>query len=128
MGECDKLIQTGNRLRERRKSLDFTMKYVAEQVGVSENYISELEKGTKGKIPSDKIIRDLAKVYKFDEGELFKGFGKIPLSLREELKENEGLMDTLYRIKKNKKLSDDDRNRLYDEIHKLYEKHLDEKE
>jgi transcriptional regulator with XRE-family HTH domain len=104
------------------------MKYVAEQVGVSENYISEIEKGTKGKIPSDFIIRELAKVYKFDEGELFKGFDKIPLSLREELKENEGLMDTLYRIKKSKKLSDDDRNRLYDEIHKLYEKHLDEKE
>jgi transcriptional regulator with XRE-family HTH domain len=128
MGECDKLIKTGNRLRERRKSLDFTMKYVAEQVGVSENYISELEKGTKGKVPSDLIIRELAKVYKFDEGELFKGFGKIPLSLREELKGNEGLMDTLYKIKKSKKLSDDDRNRLYDEIHKLYEKHLDEKE
>ena len=128
MGECDKFIKTGQRLRERRKSLDFTMKYVAEQVGVSENYISEIEKGTKGKIPSDFIIRELAKVYKFDEGELFKGFDKIPLSLREELKENEGLMDTLYRIKKSKKLSDDDRNRLYDEIHKLYEKHLDEKE
>jgi|APAga8741244001_1050109.scaffolds.fasta_scaffold42162_1 transcriptional regulator with XRE-family HTH domain len=128
MGEEAKLIETGTRLRERRKSLDFTMKYVAELVGVSENYISEIEKGTKGKIPSDFIIRELAKVYKFDEGELFKGFGKIPLSLREELTENERLMDTLYRIKKSKKLNDDDRNRLYDEIHKLYEKHLDEKE
>lgn len=122
------LIELGNTLRERRKALDLTMKQISEFVGVSENYISEIEKGTKGKIPSDYVIRDIAKAYKIDEKEIFEGFGKVPLSIREELTRHEGLMDTLYKIKKNKRLNDDDRNNLYDEIQKLYLKHLEEKE
>lgn len=128
MSDKSNLIEVGKMLRERRKNFDFTLRFVSEKIGVSENYISEIEKGTKGKIPSDLIIRQLAEIYKVDERELFKGFGKIPISLKEELEKNEGLTDTLYRIQKNKKLNDDDRNNLYDEIQKLYLKHLDEKE
>lgn len=128
MGDKENLIELGKRLRERRKSLDFTLKYVSLEVGVSENYISEIEKGVKGKVPSDKVIKELARVYRFEERELFKGFGKLPISLLEELEEHEVLLDTLYRIKKNKNLKDEDRERLYSEIQKLYIKHLEGKE
>lgn len=128
MGDKEKLIEIGTRLRERRKSLDFTLKYASTKVGVSENYISEIEKGTKGKIPSDDVIRKLADVYMMEERELFRGFGKLPISLVEELEKHDVLLDTLYRIKKNKHLKDEDRERLYSEIQKLYLKHLEGKE
>jgi transcriptional regulator with XRE-family HTH domain len=120
----DKLIVIGGMLRRRRKALDMTLREVSERVGVSENYISEIEKGTKGKVPSDCILRDIAEVYQFSEQELFKAFGKLPISLVEELAEKDVLLNTLYRIKKNKNLSDEDRDNLYNKINQLYEKHL----
>lgn len=118
----------GNILRETRKKKSLTLDAVSDKVGVSVNYISELERGEKGKIPSNYVLVQLSKVLDIDEKELFEGFGKIPASIVEELEDNDMLLRTLYDIKKNKKLTDDDRNLLYDQIHSLYLRHLSKKE
>lgn len=120
--------EIGKTLRLRRKEKGLTLEIVADYVGVSINYISELELGKFGKVPSDYVLRKLTKILNLDEKEVFQGFGKLPASIVEELEDNETLLHTLYEIKKNKKLTDDDRNLLYDEIHNLYLSHIRKKE
>ncbi|PGM50873.1 helix-turn-helix domain-containing protein [Bacillus thuringiensis] len=118
----------GKTLRLRRKEKALTLESVADYVGVSINYISELELGKAGKVPSDYVLRKLTKLLGLDEKEVFQGFGKLPVSIVEELEENDMLLRTLYEIKKNSKLTDDDRNVLYDQIYSLYLQHLSKKE
>lgn len=114
-----KIKEIGIRLRQRRKQLDFTMKEVAEQVGVSENYISEIERG-KGKIPSDEVLTRIAEVYQIEELDLFSAFDKLPKGITSALERSETLKRTLYDIEKSKELSDAEKDVLYDEIQKLY--------
>lgn len=114
----------GNILRLRRKRKGLTLETVAEFAGVSINYISELERGTKGKVPSDAILQRLAMILTLDEKEVFEGFGKLPASIVQELESNDMLLNTLYEIKNNPNLTIEDRNKLYSEIHNLYLKHL----
>lgn len=114
----------GKTLRLRRKKKGLTLETLAKDVGVSFNYISELERGDKQKVPSDEVLIKLAKILSIDEKEIFEGFGKLPNSLVQELEQNEMLLTTLYEIRNNPSLSDGDRNALYTEIRNLYLKHL----
>ncbi|MBE7117280.1 helix-turn-helix domain-containing protein [Bacillus paranthracis] len=114
----------GKTLRLRRRQKGLTLETLASQVGVSFNYISELERGDKQKVPSDEVLIKLADLLSIDEKEIFEGFGKLPNSIVQELEQNEMLLNTLYEIKSNPNLSDIDRNALYMEIRKLYLKHL----
>ncbi|MEC3417054.1 helix-turn-helix transcriptional regulator [Bacillus thuringiensis] len=114
----------GKTLRLRRRKKGLTLETIASYVGVSFNYISELERGDKKKVPSDEILVKLAEILSIDEKEIFEGFGKLPNSLVQELEQNEMLLTTLYEIKNNPNLTDIDRNALYIEIRKLYLKHL----
>ena len=111
--------EIGSFLRKQRKKLDLTMKQVAEHVGVSENYISEIERG-KGKIPSDEVLSRLANVYHVEELDLFNAFDKIPLGVSSEISRSETLKRTLYDIEKSTELTDAEKDELYEEIRNLY--------
>ncbi|MEC2463801.1 helix-turn-helix transcriptional regulator [Bacillus cereus] len=119
--------EIGKTLRSQRRSKDLTLEIVAEAVGVSANYISELEKGDRGKLPSDIVLKRLSVVLNLDEKELFMGYGKIPLSVKEELKENNKLLDTLYEAIHNPNLTDKDKSNFYSDIQKLYISHVGSK-
>ncbi len=123
MSEID-FKRIGKTLRLRRRQKGLTLETIASYVGVSFNYISELERGDKKKVPSDEILVKLAEILSIDEKEIFEGFGKLPNSLVQELEQNEMLTTTLYEIRNNPNLTDIDRNALYMEIRKLYLKHL----
>ncbi|PGD08246.1 hypothetical protein COM34_14180 [Bacillus wiedmannii] len=114
----------GKTLRLRRRKKGLTLEMIAKYVGVSFNYISELERGDKKKVPSDDVLIKLAEILSIDEKEIFEGFGKLPNSLVQELEQNETLLNTLYEIRNNPNLTDIDRNAIYIEIRKLYLKHL----
>ncbi|MGD2278188.1 helix-turn-helix domain-containing protein [Bacillus wiedmannii] len=114
----------GKTLRLRRRKKGLTLEMIAKYVGVSFNYISELERGDKKKVPSDDVLIKLAEILSIDEKEIFEGFGKLPNSLVQELEQNETLLNTLYEIRNNPNLTDIDRNAIYMEIRKLYLKHL----
>jgi transcriptional regulator with XRE-family HTH domain len=121
-------VETGRKLREKRKYLGLSMKTISEMVGVSENRISELERGT-GKVPSDSLLYSMAEVYKVDELELFKAYGKIPKGLQglvDEFERNTDFKQTIEGIQ-NADLSDEEKDVLYMEIKKLYLKALNKK-
>lgn len=113
--------KVGAKLRQKRKYLGLSMKAMSELVGISENRISELERGFE-KVPSDDLLYKVAEFYSVDELELFKSYGKIPKGLTglvDEFERNEDFKQTIKGIQ-DSGLSDSEKDRLYLEIKKLY--------
>ncbi|PGF05211.1 helix-turn-helix domain-containing protein [Bacillus toyonensis] len=109
--------EVGRTLRVQRKQQGLSLDSVSKEVGISINYLSELEKGDKGKVPSDSILQRLVSVLDLNEKELYMGFGKIPLSVVEELQSNEKLLSTLYGVIHNPNVVKED---FYNDMQKLY--------
>lgn len=77
----------GNRVREIRKEKKLTQKALAEKLGMSENYIWQVEKGERS--PSDRTIADICRVFGVNDVWLRTGVGEMyaPKSRKEELSE-----------------------------------------
>jgi len=110
-------IQTGGYLQKLRVERNLRLIDVSSKINISPNFLSEIEKGKR--IPSDSNIRKLAKLYNVDEIELFDMYGKIALSVKEELIENKGLQKTLILIRESG-MSGEDKVRLYDGFYEMY--------
>ncbi|MDR3540244.1 MAG: helix-turn-helix transcriptional regulator [Desulfosporosinus sp.] len=98
---------------------------VARDIGMSPNYISNVE---KGRLPSDHYIRLIASYYGVDEDDLFIRWGKMPILTRETVQGNESLQKTLAQIGRDKVLSDEEKEKLYDDIFATYQRYLKKKE
>ncbi|PHA02996.1 hypothetical protein COE51_01245 [Bacillus pseudomycoides] len=119
--------EIGKILRDKRKEKNLTLEYIADELDISINYMSQLERGDKNKNPSDPIIIQLSEILGIDEKVLFEGFGRLPASLVEEIKSNSVLLDTLYKISNDNNLTNDDRNSLYNQMHDLYLNYINKK-
>ena len=119
-----RLVNVGGYLQRLRKAGKHILADVANAVGISPTYLSDIEHGRK--LPSDLAIRELAKFYEINELDLFSQFGKIPISVKEELHDNVWLQRTLLKIRKSKKLSDEKKQEFYDQVQLLYKDMLDE--
>lgn len=119
-----KQLSTGKFLQTLRKSLGstHTLTYVSKQLGITHPYLMDIEKGLK--IPSDALISRISKFYNLDEDDLFQRYGKVPILAQKEVSENKSLQDTLAEVGRNKKLTDEQKERLYDNIYKTYQKFI----
>lgn len=109
----------GKELRLTRVNMGLTMLQMSERVGISENFISEIERDKK--IPADeKWVYKIANAYKLDPTYLFMRFSKVPGTIVGEFSEFEELAHTLYKISQDKKLSDDKKRKLYRDFQDLY--------
>jgi len=118
MTDKDGNVSVGMELRLLRTKKQASMREVAEFLDVSENFVSLVERNKK--IPSDEVIRLIAKYYMLEEGYLFGRFGKIPVEVSEEIRQHEQLHRILYDISTNDKLCEDKKDKLYDDIARLY--------
>ncbi len=91
----------GERLREIRKSRNINQRDLAEQVGVDFTYISKIEAGSM-KPPSAEVIHALAQALNTDEDELYCLAGKIPIGLKDALKDNPLLSELVGVLSKKK--------------------------
>ena len=66
-------LRFGKTVRKRRRELDFTQEYLAEQADVARTYISNLERGKIN--PSLETIVKLAKALQISVSELFLNSG-----------------------------------------------------
>ncbi|PGT89890.1 helix-turn-helix domain-containing protein [Bacillus thuringiensis] len=112
------LKSAGRLLRLARKKQGLTMEQVSRKIGISINYVSILEKGERMN-PSDEILCQLSRLLLIDEKELFSLYGRLPVSLAEEIVKNKTLFDALYEVKHDVNLTDADRQKLYKEIQEL---------
>lgn len=94
-----------------------TLATLSKELSVSSAYLSDIE---RGKMPSDRFMGVLADFYEIDEDELFKLWGKVPMLAKDEIQNNATLQRTLREISRNKKLTDEKKEKLYDEIYKTY--------
>jgi transcriptional regulator with XRE-family HTH domain len=65
----DLKLRFAKRLRKLRRNADFTQEQLAEKVGVSADFISQVERGINS--PSFETMQKLAEVLEVDPSELF---------------------------------------------------------
>lgn len=75
----------GEQIRDARKALSLTQKEFSAALGMSENYIWQIEKGQRE--PSDRTIKDICRIFGVNKIWLRTGVGEpfTPLSRSEEL-------------------------------------------
>ena len=117
-------ILAGGYLQKLRAERNLRLVDVSSAANISPNYLSEIEKGKK--VPSEVTIRELADFFKIEEVELFEKFGKIPLTIAEELHENKKLQSTLIQIRKSKRITEDQKQEMYDHLYTMYKKFSEE--
>ncbi|MGM7720604.1 helix-turn-helix domain-containing protein [Metabacillus sp. Hm71] len=105
----------GDLLRLKRLEKKHTLEQIASLVGVSINYIKDLEKGNKSN-PSDEIIVRLAEVLNLDEDELFLSFNKTPLSIQREIEQHPSLVKALSQINDDDTLSKEEKEEFYNRM------------
>jgi transcriptional regulator with XRE-family HTH domain len=111
-------VRTGSLLRQLRIERELSLTALGEQLGVSSAYLSNIEQGVKAM--SDHFTRQIADFYNVDENTLFGLLGRVPLLAREQLDEAGGLQDLLVEIKRNPKLTEEKKQRLFDQMYELY--------
>ena len=120
-----KRVEIGELLQNKRADKGLSLRKAGKSLGVSANYISELERGLK--VPSDYFTRKLSEFYGISETKLFESFGKIPLTSREELAENKRLQKILHEIRTSR-THEDKKQGLYDKLHDLYRELIEKEE
>lgn len=113
-----RMVQFGEYLTRLRNEKGLSQDELGKALGVTANFISLVERGMKP--VSDQFIREVCKFYGISECDAFEMLGKVPLLAREELEENETLRRTLSKIRRNKNLTDEQKQNIYDKIHELY--------
>lgn len=75
-----------NRIRELRKQLNKTQQKFADELGLSQNFVWQIEKGER--TPSDRTIADICRVFNVNRVWLETGVGEPfqPMDKRDELK------------------------------------------
>lgn len=111
-------IEAGNKLRELRNGRKLSIFKVAKEVGISGNYISQLERGLK--CPSDEVLHSLARFYSIDKHELFSLYGRVCKEETDYILANPPFHKTLTQISIDDKLTEEEKAHLSIEIHKLY--------
>lgn len=119
MGRNLKLLKAvGDELRRIRNSKKLPIKEVAEHVGVSSMYISEIERNKK--TPSDEVVKKLSEIYNVEEMDLFEGFNRIPESMHDEILSNSDLFNLLYELSTNPKITNDEKAKIYKDAYTSY--------
>lgn len=122
----DTLLRTGKHLRAIRAKCNLSVHKVAKTMGISGNYLSELERGLKE--PSDKVIEAISRYYDINSSALFAMYGKIAPIETDELLENPSLRQTIVKIATDDRLTEDEKTQLYEQLRKLYDGLVDKKE
>lgn len=104
---------------------DRSLAVVCKLLKVTPAHLSEIE---RGKMPSDHLISTLAKVYEVDEDDLFRRWGKVPILAKEEVASNKDLQNTLSEIARNKKLTAEQKQEMYEGIYKTYRRYISDLE
>ena len=120
------LKSVGIMLKLKRVELGLTLEQVAKQVGVTANYISLIERGKN--TPNAEIIDKLSELYSIDRDELYEHYGKIPATVAEQIEQSETLKKAISRIGKDERLTDEDRENLYERLLYWHQKAIEEKE
>jgi transcriptional regulator with XRE-family HTH domain len=118
-------VKIGELLRLKRLEKRQSLSDIADKVGVSINYISEIEKGNKTN-PSDDIIVRLAEIFNLNEDDLFSAFNKLPLSARNEMHAYPSLAKAISELNSDETMSPEKKKQFYNKLVYWYKKIAEE--
>jgi transcriptional regulator with XRE-family HTH domain len=124
MKEKDKLKEFGQFLFKLRMDSKMSLVDAGKSIGISANYLGELERGEKE--PSDSVLRQIAECYEVPEESLFSILRRVPLGIKEEVEHSDELQALLAEIARNKDLSDEKKEALYRKVRCYYESLLND--
>lgn len=109
----------GDKLKTLRLEKGLSLAKVGKAINMSHNFLSEVENGKK--VPSAETLRALAKLYEYDEDELFRLGDKLPLRTIEYLEEDVYLQKLLSEVQKKYADSPEKIDVIHNKILKLYQ-------
>jgi transcriptional regulator with XRE-family HTH domain len=115
--------ELGEYLKELRAYKGMSTRAVGEELNISSNYVSEIERGIKA--PSDHTIREFAELYSVDEAILFDKLKRVPLKATELLESQNKLQMMLSEMKDT--LEPEEQSQLFEIFEATYSKYLDNK-
>lgn len=118
-------VELGEYLKNLRAVKGMSTRAVGEELNVSSNYISEIERGIKA--PADHTLREIAQLYNVDENILFDKLKRVPLKATEALNSHERLQKLLTNIQ-DADLNTKELDQLYDIMEATFNKYLNNKE
>lgn len=106
--------QAGAKLKELRKATKLSIFKVGRAIGMSGNYISQIERGERP--ASDAALIALADLYGVDQKELFALYGKLPNEEVNMIMKMPELRNLFIEVTGKKELSDQDRQEMLEEF------------
>lgn len=111
-------VKAGMFLKRLRAEEELSMADLGKELGVSSAYLSNCESGVKSM--SDHFVRQISDYFKIDENVFFGLLGRVPLLAKEELDEDSNLQKLLSEIRRDPKLDEEKKQKLYDQMYRLY--------
>lgn len=121
MDKKEQRKEAGAKLRELRKATKLSVFKVGRAIGMSGNYISQIERGERP--ASDAALVALADLYGVDQKELFALYGKLPNDEVNMIMQMPELRNLFIEVTGKKELSDQDRQEMLEEFKLIAEKY-----
>ena len=90
------IIEGSKLIKQLREESDLTLKEVGAIIGISFQYISQVEQGVKA--PADQLIECLAKCYNIDADAIFKAYNRVPTRASNFLEDNTELQIAISKL------------------------------
>lgn len=117
-------IDIGTMLRALRKEKGLSIFKVAKELNISGNYLSQIERDIK--VPSEVVIYRIAKFYELDPEELLFKFGKTMPAWTKDVIDIPHLKKIVTEISNDKRIENDQKERIAKELYQIYNDHLKE--
>ena len=121
MDKKEQRKEAGAKLRELRKATKLSVFKVGRAIGMSGNYISQIERGERP--ASDAALVALADLYGVDQKELFALYGKLPNEEVNIIMQMPELRNLFIEVTGKKELSDQDRQEMLEEFKMIAKKY-----
>lgn len=116
--------QAGQKLKEIRKGTGLSIFKVGRAIGVTGGYISQVERGLCS--VSDAVLSSLADLYQVERGTIFDLYRRVENEELNAYLDNPAIRKTFTQITANKKLSEEDKTILLQELQSTIDKYLGE--
>ena len=121
MDKKEQRKEAGAKLRELRKATKLSVFKVGRAIGMSGNYISQIEHGERP--ASDAALVALADLYGVDQKELFALYGRLPNEEVNMIMQMPELRNLFIEVTGKKELSDQDRQEMLEEFKMIAKKY-----
>lgn len=117
-------IEQGKKLKNLRNSLGYTLSFVAENLDVTTNYLSLIERGKRR--PSEIVMYKMSKFYKLNPMEIFSLYGTVPIEQIEKIISCPSLIKIISTLNTDDRFTKEEKNEiskiLQEEVLKLLKK------